>query len=90
MNMLVQIFEVQTPEEALALARLGVDHTGVAAQAALEPVYETAEGWHQSTRGACSWADLPATAIKYIVQLEELIGAPVALCRRAPSARTPC
>jgi phosphoribosylanthranilate isomerase len=29
MNMLVQIFEVQTPEEALALARLGVDHIGV-------------------------------------------------------------
>ena len=27
--MLVQIFEVQTPEEALALARLGVDHVGV-------------------------------------------------------------
>ena len=27
--MLVQIFEVQTPEEALALARLGVDHIGV-------------------------------------------------------------
>jgi phosphoribosylanthranilate isomerase len=29
MNVLVQIFEVQTPEEALALARLGVDHIGV-------------------------------------------------------------
>jgi len=27
--MLVQIFEVQTPEEAAALARLGVDHIGV-------------------------------------------------------------
>jgi len=27
--MLVQIYEVQTPEEALALARLGVDHIGV-------------------------------------------------------------
>ena len=29
MNVLVQIFEVQTPEEAQALARLGVDHIGV-------------------------------------------------------------
>jgi len=29
MNVLVQIYEVQTPEEALALARLGVDHIGV-------------------------------------------------------------
>src|SRR5215471_3258159 len=27
--MLVQIFEVQTPEEGVALARLGVDHVGV-------------------------------------------------------------
>src|SRR5262244_2492426 len=27
--MLVQIYEVQTPEEAIALARLGVDHIGV-------------------------------------------------------------
>jgi phosphoribosylanthranilate isomerase len=27
--MLVQIYEVQTPEEAVALARLGVDHVGV-------------------------------------------------------------
>jgi phosphoribosylanthranilate isomerase len=27
--MLVQIFEVQTPEEAAALARVGVDHIGV-------------------------------------------------------------
>lgn len=27
--MLVQIFEVQTPEEAAALARLGIDHIGV-------------------------------------------------------------
>ena len=27
--MLVQIFEVQTPEEAASLARLGVDHIGV-------------------------------------------------------------
>jgi phosphoribosylanthranilate isomerase len=29
MNVLVQIYEVQTPEEALALAQLGVDHIGV-------------------------------------------------------------
>jgi adenylosuccinate synthase len=57
---------------------------GMTTQAALEPVYETAEGWRQSTRGARSWADLPATAIKYIVRLEELIGAPVALLSTSP------
>jgi adenylosuccinate synthase len=58
--------------------------SGMTAQAELKPVYETAEGWRESTRGARSWADLPATAIKYIVRLEELIGAPVALLSTSP------
>jgi adenylosuccinate synthase len=57
---------------------------GTTAQAEIAPVYETAEGWRESTRGARSWADLPATAIKYIVRLEELIGAPVALLSTSP------
>ena len=57
---------------------------GMTAQAELEPVYETAEGWRESTRGARSWADLPAPAIKYIRRLEELIGAPVALLSTSP------
>jgi phosphoribosylanthranilate isomerase len=35
--MLVQIYEVQTPEEAVALARLGVDHIGVLVGAGLFP-----------------------------------------------------
>jgi adenylosuccinate synthase len=57
---------------------------GTSAQAAIEPVYETAEGWQESTRGARSWAQLPATAIKYIRRLEELIGAPVAMLSTSP------
>jgi adenylosuccinate synthase len=57
---------------------------GTTAQAQVEPVYEIAEGWPDSTRGARSWADLPATAIKYIRRLEELIGAPVALLSTSP------
>jgi adenylosuccinate synthase len=62
------------------------DHFPAAAslQAEVEPVYEVAEGWQESTRGARSWADLPATAIKYIRRLEELIGAPVALLSTSP------
>jgi adenylosuccinate synthase len=57
---------------------------GMTAQAEIEPVYERAEGWRESTRGARSWADLPASAIKYIRRLEELIGAPVALLSTSP------
>ena len=58
--------------------------SGMTTQAELEPVYETAAGWRESTRGARSWADLPATAIKYIRRLEELIGAPVAMLSTSP------
>ncbi|MGH7073672.1 MAG: adenylosuccinate synthetase, partial [Stellaceae bacterium] len=48
------------------------------------PIYETMEGWSQSTRGARSWAALPALAIKYIRRIEELIEAPVALLSTSP------
>ena len=55
-----------------------------AAQARVEPVYETIEGWSGTTAGARSWADLPAQAIKYVRRVEELIGAPVALLSTSP------
>ena len=55
-----------------------------AAQARLEPVYETIEGWKGATGGARSWANLPAQAIKYVRRIEELIGAPVALLSTSP------
>ena len=54
------------------------------AQAKIVPVYEVMEGWSESTQGARSWADLPATAIKYIRRIEELIDAPVALLSTSP------
>jgi adenylosuccinate synthase len=54
------------------------------AQARVKPVYETLEGWHESTFGARSWAALPATAIKYIRRIEELIEVPVALLSTSP------
>ena len=46
-------------------------------QARLVPVYETLDGWKETTQGARSWAQLPANAIKYVRRVEELIGAPV-------------
>ncbi len=55
-----------------------------AAQAKVEPIYEAMEGWSQSTQGARSWAQLPATAIKYIRRIEELIEAPVAMLSTSP------
>jgi len=53
-------------------------------QARLTPVYETLEGWKETTQGARSWAQLPANAIKYVRRVEELIGAPVALLSTSP------
>jgi adenylosuccinate synthase len=53
-------------------------------QAAAEPIYEMLDGWPESTEGARSWADLPATAIKYIRRIEELIEAPVTLLSTSP------
>jgi adenylosuccinate synthase len=55
-----------------------------AAQARVEPIYETMEGWTGTTAGARSWAELPAQAIKYVRRIEELIEAPVALLSTSP------
>ncbi len=55
-----------------------------AQQAAVQPVYETMPGWQGSTRGARSWNDLPAEAVKYVRRLEELVGKPCALVSTSP------
>ncbi len=56
----------------------------IAAQAAAEPVYEEIPGWPGSTRGARSYAELPAEAVKYIRRIEELVEAPVVLLSTSP------
>lgn len=63
-----------------------IDHLPAAegAQARIEPIYETMEGWQDSTAGARTWNDLPAQAVKYVRHVEELIGAPVALLSTSP------
>ncbi|MDZ4776878.1 MAG: adenylosuccinate synthetase, partial [Alphaproteobacteria bacterium] len=58
--------------------------SGVKEQAAVEPIYETMEGWTQSTRGVRTSRDLPANAIKYIRRIEELISCPAALVSTSP------
>ena len=54
------------------------------AQKRVEPIYESLEGWKDTTAGARSWANLPAQAIKYVKYLEELIECPVALLSTSP------
>ncbi|WP_031337470.1 adenylosuccinate synthase [Rhodopseudomonas sp. B29] len=63
-----------------------IDHlpAGEGAQARVEPIYETIEGWQEPTANARSWAELPAQAIKYVRRIEELVGCPVALLSTSP------
>ena len=57
---------------------------GMGAQASAKPVYEELEGWDDTTRGARSYAQLPANAVKYVKRLEELVECPVALLSTSP------
>ena len=54
------------------------------AQARVKPIYETVEGWSETTAGARSWAELPAQAVKYVRHIEELVQTPVALLSTSP------
>jgi adenylosuccinate synthase len=54
------------------------------AQAAAEPIFEVMQGWAGSTRGARSYAELPAEAVKYVRRIEELVEAPVMMLSTSP------
>ncbi|MBO0662949.1 adenylosuccinate synthase [Jiella sp. MQZ9-1] len=56
----------------------------LADQNRVEPIYETFEGWQDTTAGARSWSDLPAQAVKYVRHIEELVSAPVTLLSTSP------
>jgi adenylosuccinate synthase len=48
------------------------------------PIYETHKGWEEKTKGAKSWSNLPALAIKYVRRIEELLGVQVSLLSTSP------
>jgi adenylosuccinate synthase len=53
-------------------------------QQKVKPVYKSMKGWEGSTKGARSWDDLPAEAVKYVRYIEELIEVPVAALSTSP------
>jgi adenylosuccinate synthase len=57
---------------------------GTNAQGRVKPIYQSFDGWTQSTRGARSWAELPAQAVKYVRSIEELIECRVTLLSTSP------
>ena len=64
--------------------RLDYLPTAADQQARCTPIYEEMAGWHDTTAGARSWAELPGAAIKYVRRIEELIACPVALLSTSP------
>jgi adenylosuccinate synthase len=58
--------------------------TSMSEQARVKPIYESIEGWSESTFGARSWAELAPNAIKYVRRIEELTGVPVTLVSTSP------
>jgi adenylosuccinate synthase len=58
--------------------------SGLTDQSKVEPIYEYFDGWSETTRGARSWKDLPANAIKYVKRIEELVNCPVAILSTSP------
>jgi adenylosuccinate synthase len=65
-------------------ARIDSLPAGTNAQTRVKPIYETLDGWSQSTRGARTWGQLPAQAVKYVRHIEELIECPVTLLSTSP------
>ena len=51
---------------------------------ACEPVFETFEGWTESSFGITRWDDLPANARAYLQRIEQLIGAPIDMVSTGP------
>ncbi|MDD9329036.1 MAG: adenylosuccinate synthetase, partial [Bartonella sp.] len=61
--------------------------SSMGAQARVQPIYETLEGWKETTAHVSNLTELPAQAIKYVRYIEELIGIPVVLLSTSPERK---
>jgi adenylosuccinate synthase len=52
--------------------------------AACEPIYETFDGWAETTAGITQWEQLPARARAYLERVQALIGVPVDMVSTGP------
>ncbi|QMT32201.1 adenylosuccinate synthase [Alysiella filiformis] len=57
---------------------------GADAVANCTPIYETLDGWTESTFGVKSYDALPSNAKKYLKRIEEVCGAPIAIVSTGP------
>jgi adenylosuccinate synthase len=58
--------------------------SGAEALAICEPIYEELPGWKESTVGVNAFDKLPANAQSYLMRLEALVGAPIAIISTGP------
>ncbi len=49
-----------------------------------KPIYETLEGWTDSTVGVTDYAKLPVNARRYLERIEQLTGVPIAMVSTSP------
>lgn len=49
-----------------------------------EPIYETFEGWTESTFGVTTWDGLPSNAQKYLRRIEEVCGVRIDIVSTGP------
>ena len=52
--------------------------------AACEPIYDTFEGWSETTFGITEWDRLPLNARRYLERVRDLIGAPIDMVSTGP------
>ncbi len=48
------------------------------------PVYETFQGWSETTAGVTRWDHLPTRALQYLTRVQELIGVPIDMVSTGP------
>ncbi len=57
---------------------------GAEAMAAVQPVYETVPGWHESTVGITEYAKLPLNARRYLARISEIAETPIDIISTGP------
>ncbi len=57
---------------------------GAEAMAAVQPVYETVPGWHESTVGITEYSALPLNARRYLTRISEIAETPIDMISTGP------
>jgi len=76
--------KICTGYEATANGEAGTPRFANEYYAQIRPVYETVDGWQDSTLGIRDYDKLPVNAKKYLARIEETVGAPIDIISTGP------